>query len=164
MIAHAAAGLCFRAVRLARPRGRALSSCGFTRCGHPLIDIAPLLHEAGSSEARRQSVQHLRAALVNHGYFYAANVDVLPAEYIRSIYEYSQRAHALPASVKHKYRQRGGTGACTPVPASNAEDWQLATGSLPLARASLSLAFPAHWRVLRSSPTVGRLRSGHWAA
>lgn len=78
-----------------------------TSCGHPLIDIAPLLHGGDASV----TVSHLRAALHQRGYFYAANVDVLPEAYIRSIYEYSQKAHALPAAVKARYRQRGGTGA-----------------------------------------------------
>lgn len=78
-----------------------------TSCGHPLVDVAPLLHGGDVSA----TVGHLRAALHERGYFYAANVDVLPEAYIRSIYEYSRKAHALPAAVKSRYRQRGGTGA-----------------------------------------------------
>ena len=78
-----------------------------TSCGHPLVDIAPLLHGGDASA----TVSHLRAALHERGYFYAANVDVLPEAYIRSIYEYSHKAHALSADVKSRYKQRGGTGA-----------------------------------------------------
>lgn len=76
-----------------------------TSCGHPIIDVRKL--KAGSVKATAD----LRTAMYNYGYFYAANVEELPAEFIHSIYVYAERCHALPADVKHKYRQRGGTGA-----------------------------------------------------
>ena len=61
------------------------------------------------------AVGDLRSALLDHGYFYCANVVEIPSEYIRSIYAYSRRVHALPSEVKRKYAQRGGTGVRLPV-------------------------------------------------
>jgi len=80
------------------------SLCPLTECGHPIIDVEKLKR---GSDAEASA---LGAALGDYGYFYAANVEGLSAEYIRSLYAYSGRCHALPAAVKHKYRQRGGTG------------------------------------------------------
>ena len=79
------------------------SLCPLTECGHPIIDVEKLKR---GSDAEASA---LGAALGDYGYFYAANVEGLSAEYIRSLYAYSGRCHALPAAVKHKYRQRGGT-------------------------------------------------------
>ena len=77
-----------------------------TPCGHPLIDVAKL--REGSDE----TTSDLRRALFDYGYFYAANVAELPAEYIRSLYDYSAACHGLSPRIKNKYRQRdGGTGA-----------------------------------------------------
>ena len=70
-----------------------------------MVNIAAL--RCGHSGA----IEDLRNALFNHGYFYATDVADLPAEYIRGVYEYSGRVHALPASIKQKYAQRGGTGS-----------------------------------------------------
>ena len=75
------------------------------------------------------TVRHLRAALEERGYFYAANVDVLPEAYISSVYEYSRMAHALPANVKTKYAQRGGTGAYSGPDIGQLELQYEATGS-----------------------------------
>lgn len=89
----------------ARPFSRiARSICTFTPCGHPLIDVQRLQRQDAGATAE------LRTALFEYGYFYAANVEDLSAEYIASIYAYSERCHALPTDVKYKYRQRGGTG------------------------------------------------------
>ena len=71
----------------------------------PVVDIA------GLRRGDEVQTRELRRALLDHGYFYAANVEDLPAEYIASVYDYSRRAHALPASVKRTYAQRGGTGS-----------------------------------------------------
>jgi len=79
-----------------------------TPCGvHPLIDVIPLL-DGGSCST---TASHIGAALREVGWFYAAGASVLPPEYICQIYAYLARAHALPASVKHVYRQRGGLGS-----------------------------------------------------
>ena len=88
--------------------GRTRTAAAYPRtpCGHPLIDVSPLLHGGDAT----LTVKHLWAALEQCGYFYAANVDVLPESYIRSIYDYSQLCHALPSAIKEKYKQRGGTG------------------------------------------------------
>ena len=51
-----------------------------TPCGHPIVDVAKL--KAGCSA----TTDDLRTALFDYGYFYAANVEALSAEYIRSIY------------------------------------------------------------------------------
>ena len=72
---------------------------------HPLIDVSALATGCSST------VKRLRSALFDRGYFYAAGVSDLPASYIKSIYEYSARAHALPASVKLRCAQRSGTGS-----------------------------------------------------
>lgn len=79
-------------------------SLSLTPCGHPIVDVAKL------KEGCSVTTDGLRTALFDHGYFYAANVEELSAEYIRSIYSYAERCHALPTEVKYKYRQRGGTG------------------------------------------------------
>ena len=95
-----------RGGRTAAAYQRAAAAYPRTPCGHPLIDVSPLLHGGDAT----LTVKHLRAALEQFGYFYAANVDVLPESYIRSIYDYAQRCHALPSAIKEKYKQRGGTG------------------------------------------------------
>ena len=65
-----------------------------TSCGHPLVDVAALRAPPGA--ARAAAVATLRKALVEHGYFYAANVETLPASYIASIYAYSKRSVHQP--------------------------------------------------------------------
>lgn len=52
-------------------------------------------------------VKHIGESLRERGYFYAQNVDVLPAEYIKSIYEYSNKAHSLPVGIKKLYTSTG---------------------------------------------------------
>jgi isopenicillin N synthase-like dioxygenase len=74
----------------------------------PLVDVAAL---QSSGSARAAAVKSLHTALVDRGFFYAANVSSLPASYIASIYDYSHRVHALPVDVKRRFAQRGGTGA-----------------------------------------------------
>ena len=91
-----------------RSLGNISTSYPTTACGHPLIDVSPLLHGVDSTA----TIRHLRASLLERGYFYAANVDVLPEGYISGVYDYSRRAHALPSRVKEHYKQRGGTGLC----------------------------------------------------
>jgi len=98
-----------------RRRTRSLSNNTFstTLCGlHPLVDVAPLF--CVGSPSRRETVQAIGAAMGERGYFYCENVDILPAEYIRSVYQFSQRMHALPVEVKKAFSQRGSgsyTGA-----------------------------------------------------
>jgi len=109
---------------------RRMCSLPFTSCGHPLVNVAPLLQtdthahshvDAHShrdhnepmarTQSRTQSVAHLREALLDHGYFYAANVELLTASYLSEIYAYAHKAHAISPHLKHKYRQRGGLGS-----------------------------------------------------
>ena len=92
------------AVRHALASGRRLL-CTAARGAHPRVDIAAL------KRGEPGAVGDLRSALLDHGYFYCANVVEIPSEYIRSIYAYSRRVHALPSEVKRKYAQRGGTGS-----------------------------------------------------
>ena len=101
---------------------RLSSMCPRTPCGrHPIVDVSPLLTVSPVSsctpaglralEARRDdAARHIGDALFSHGYFYASGVETLPESYIAGIYEYSRRAHALPAAAKSPYRQRGGLG------------------------------------------------------
>ena len=88
----------------ARLRTAHRRSIHLTPCGHPLIDVPAL--KRGDTVATAD----LREALFSFGYFYAAGVEELSAEYIRSVYAYSARAHALSPEIKLQYRQRGGTG------------------------------------------------------
>ena len=89
-------------------------------------------------------MSHLRAALHERGYFYAANVDVLPEAYIRSIYEYSHKAHALSADVKSRYKQRGGTGAYSGPDIGQLELQYEASGSPAAVCGALPAAAPRH--------------------
>lgn len=68
---------------------------------HPIIDMTPILQ--ANHPGRATVVQYIGDALRTRGYFYAQNVDVLPADYIKSIYDYSRKAHALPLDVKRQY-------------------------------------------------------------
>jgi isopenicillin N synthase-like dioxygenase len=90
------------------------SSCGSfptTPCGvHPLIDVTPLLKPSAAAPFNA-AVQQMGAALREVGWFYAAGVPMLPPDYIRGIYAYLGKAHALSAAEKYKYRQRGGLGS-----------------------------------------------------
>lgn len=95
---------------LRRARHSSAAAYPTTGDGHPLVDCHPLL-TASSPAARAEAVSHLGAALRHRGFFYAANVSALPGTYLREVYDFAQRAHALPASVKHAYRQRGGLGS-----------------------------------------------------
>lgn len=98
---------------LSRRTSRGLTSDSFptTPCGvHPLIDVTPLL-EPSAAAPLDGAVQQMGAALREVGWFYAAGVSMLPPDYIRGIYAYLGRAHALPAAEKYKYRQRGGLGS-----------------------------------------------------
>jgi len=57
-------------------------------------------------------LSQLRAALLDGGpgYFYAANVEeVLSAEYIRRMYEFTRKVHELPAEVKRAFAGLGGS-------------------------------------------------------
>lgn len=94
--------------RLWRPSFRRAAS--YTACGYPLVDVSALQQPRGTA-SRAAAVASLATACTDHGFFYAAKCDALPAAYIASIYEYSRRAHALPPSVKDRFKQRGGTGA-----------------------------------------------------
>ena len=76
---------------------------------YPIVDVAPLL-EVGHPD-RAASVSAVGAALRTRGFFYASGVNVLPADYIRSVYTYADRCHELPLLVKHEFSQRDGHGA-----------------------------------------------------
>ena len=89
---------------------RRLSSYATTPCGHPLIDVAAALECTVSAE-RAAAIISIGAALRERGYFYCSNVPELSPDYIRSIYAYSRRAHALPLAVKRAHAQRGGCGS-----------------------------------------------------
>ena len=78
-------------------------------CDHPVIDVAPILKP--NDPGRNDVVCAIGEALRTQGYFYAQNVLTLPRKYIDSVYEYSQRIHALPVQVKREYAQRDGHGA-----------------------------------------------------
>ncbi|EOD09489.1 hypothetical protein EMIHUDRAFT_197950 [Emiliania huxleyi CCMP1516] len=84
----------------------------------PTVDCGALLADDGGSlaangggrSARGAALASLRSALETRGFFYCSNLDVLmDADYIASVYEFSRRAHALPADVKRRFaRPRGG--------------------------------------------------------
>ena len=93
------------AAKIARRAARAFCT---TSDGHPLVDCSALSRRAGP--ARAAAVSEIGAALREVGYFYAASVDELPADYIASVYDYSARAHALPPAVKRRFAQKTGGG------------------------------------------------------
>lgn len=72
---------------------------------HPIIDMTPILQPDHPN--RSTVVQHIGDALRERGYFYAQNVNVLPGDYIQSIYDYSNKAHSLPIDVKKDYVATG---------------------------------------------------------
>ena len=84
----------------------------------PTVDCGALLADDGGSlaangggrSARGAALASLRSALETRGFFYCSNLDALmDADYIASVYEFSRRAHALPADVKRRFaRPRGG--------------------------------------------------------
>jgi isopenicillin N synthase-like dioxygenase len=95
-------------------RGLAGGSFPTTPCGvHPLIDVTPLLEPSAAAAPLAVAVQQMGAALRQVGWFYAAGVSMLPPDYIRGIYAYLGRAHALSPADKYRYRQRGGLGSYT---------------------------------------------------
>lgn len=75
---------------------------------HPVIDVSCIF--ANAHPRRVQVANQIRHALTDHGYFYAQNVPVLPADYIASIYDYSKRLHHLSADIKRKYSAGTYTG------------------------------------------------------
>ncbi|CAK0862972.1 unnamed protein product [Prorocentrum cordatum] len=77
----------------------------------PLIDCGPLFSRRGSDAevARAITIGTMRDALERRGFFYAAGVRPLPAEYIAEVYEYARKAHALPAAVKAAWVRPRGT-------------------------------------------------------
>jgi len=81
---------------------------------HPVVDVGGLLPKVtgsvGSGQRRAGAIMQLRAALLGGpGYFYAANVDVLPADYIQEVYGYARRLHELPHSIKNQFAGQGGS-------------------------------------------------------
>mmetsp|Transcript_50069 Transcript_50069/g.161814 ORF Transcript_50069/g.161814 Transcript_50069/m.161814 type:complete len:379 (+) Transcript_50069:127-1263(+) len=80
-------------------------------CGALLADDGGCLAaNGGGRSARGAALASLRSALETRGFFYCSNLDALmDADYIASVYEFSRRAHALPADVKRRFaRPRGG--------------------------------------------------------
>eukprot|EP00928_Gymnodinium_smaydae_P055927 TRINITY_DN39390_c0_g1_i1.p1 TRINITY_DN39390_c0_g1~~TRINITY_DN39390_c0_g1_i1.p1 ORF type:complete len:404 (+),score=83.31 TRINITY_DN39390_c0_g1_i1:65-1276(+) len=79
---------------------------------HPVVDVGGLLPQAGCGERRRAALKQVSDALLGDGlgYFYVANVsEVLPAEYIKSIYGFARTAHKLPLEVKRRFVGNGGS-------------------------------------------------------
>lgn len=72
---------------------------------HPLIDVGPLLNEHDTN--REDTLNQIAEALQCRGYFYARGVSMLPGDYIKSIYDYSQRLHKLPVDVKQQFLDSG---------------------------------------------------------
>jgi isopenicillin N synthase-like dioxygenase len=52
---------------------------------------------------RGDALVKVREALQNRGYFYASGVNVIPAQYISKVYDYSRRLHSLPADTKRSF-------------------------------------------------------------
>jgi len=89
-------------------------SNGIGQLKHPVVDVGGLLPEApgrASGFRRAGAIAQLRAALLGGGpgYFYAANVDVLPADYIQEMYGYTRRLHELPPNIKSQFAGQGGS-------------------------------------------------------
>lgn len=85
----------------------------------PVVDCAALLVDAGpdaTTPARARALAQCRAALEQRGYFYAAGVEALSADYIEEVYRYSELAHDLPVDVKARFVRPAGTYSGGDVP------------------------------------------------
>ena len=104
-----------RARRFRCPHRRWLASAaGHT---HPSVSVGALLHD-GDAAAREAALGDLRAALLDGGpgYFYAADVQgVLGADYLRTIYDFSERLHTLPIAEKQPFLGTGGSATAGAV-------------------------------------------------
>ena len=80
-----------------------------TNAHHHVIDVAPIINK--NDPKRHNTVCAIGNALRTRGYFYAQNVHTLPPDYIKSVYEFSRRIHALPVEVKREFSQLDGHGA-----------------------------------------------------
>mmetsp|Transcript_65419 Transcript_65419/g.182016 ORF Transcript_65419/g.182016 Transcript_65419/m.182016 type:complete len:400 (+) Transcript_65419:35-1234(+) len=95
-------------------RARAAGAAAFpsTPDGHPLVDVSTLLPGGEQRPERSKTLRTIAEAFRSRGYFYARGVDVLPAEYISGVYDYSRGVHGLPVDVKRRFaRSSGGSGA-----------------------------------------------------
>lgn len=94
---------------------------------HPVLDCSVLFAEddrgrrEGLDGARDRLIVDIRRALTRCGYFYASNVCSLPAEYISSVYEYHEKLHGLPLSVKRDFIEPRGTYTGLDLGIENAE-------------------------------------------
>eukprot|EP01051_Picozoa_sp_SAG22_P013497 SAG22_NODE_1518_length_4241_cov_5.045147_3_plen_467_part_00 len=95
---------------------RVAQGCFPTEDGHPVVDCRPLFaadasphDEHGSSDSsdssdsaaaaaasRAETLQHLKGALLSHGYFYARMGELLPLGLVERAYAAAAAAHALP--------------------------------------------------------------------
>jgi len=102
-------------------RRRCLSTAAGSGPGeHPVIDLATVLNAASREPATGDSApsgEHaatlaaMRAALTEHGYFYASGVaPVLPEALINSTYAFADRLHDLPLATKQLYARPEGSG------------------------------------------------------
>ena len=85
----------------------------------PVIDMRPILQT--NHPSRKSTIKEIGTALRTRGFFYMSNVDVLPTDYIDSVYAYLERLHALPLNVKKQYAQRDGHGAYSGLDIGQAE-------------------------------------------
>jgi len=91
---------------------------------HPIIDVGSLFSEDSSEVTalqRKAAVEKIGIALRTRGYFYAKNVSVLDGPYIKSVYDYAKKIHALNVDVKRKFSQRDGHGAYSGLDIGQAE-------------------------------------------
>lgn len=74
---------------------------------HPIVNCADLSLDR-TDPRRQRALDGIRGALRTRGYFYAQGVPSLPESYIREIYDYLERLHALPVPVKRRFASENG--------------------------------------------------------
>jgi len=111
-----------KTLKMLLPRLKKITTAGrlYSTCAEfPVIDMRPIL--TPSHPDRPFSLNEIGIALQHRGFFYMSHVDVLPKNYINSVYDYLHRLHELPSEIKQRYAQRDGHGAYSGLDIGQAE-------------------------------------------
>lgn len=86
---------------------RALFSSSLPRRhAFPCVDLAPILVDA--SPSRKETLAAISRAMTKQGFFIAENVNLLPGDYMDSVYSLSAELHGLPTDVKRAFSKPHG--------------------------------------------------------
>jgi len=85
---------------------------------HPIVDCKPLL----DGKLLPETLDRMKEALKERGYFYASNCSVMDKDYIDKVYAYHDAVHSLPITTKREFAAPKGSYTGLDLGSEYAED------------------------------------------